>query len=201
MRFPSIPVVAKAVRTLSANLPGETPVQLLIQHDGQWELVPGHLRVNGIHDRCWHGQAVVPGRNKQGRPRRFRSEDVARDLLSQARLSRDTNAPAVKAARTRMARGSSSPVQAPHTFEIGALVAFYGQVGRVVGHATIEATTGPMRVHLVECNPAFVPAWNLNLSIVPVADEALAPWIPPEQMSVRDTQPGGFVNWARTARG
>lgn len=177
MRFPSIPNVAKAVRTLSASCRGETTVQLLVSRSevGAWELVPGEQRISAIHDHCWVGVARVPGQNKAGRPHRFRSEDVARDLIAQAKAQASPQ-PSGKARKGR----TTAPPEDTTLFPIGALVAFYGLPGRVVGHATVESTTGPVQVTLVEASmPGYVPSWNLTVNIVPVVSSALAPWTPP----------------------
>jgi hypothetical protein len=234
MRFPSIPNVARAVRILSASLPEETTVQLLVSPDGAWEVVPGELYVSGVHDRCFVGMAKVPGQNRAARPRRFRSEDTARTLINQSKVNPPSQAPSQHQARQsiqwprlqpqvaqvvqqaapqpmptqaapananamptrRMARGSSSPVATHHQasqFAVGAQVAFHGVVGRVVGHALVESTTGPCSVHLVQTAPAYVPQWNMNISILPVMDSEIQPFAPGLHARAQET-------WATSAQ-
>lgn len=85
MRFPSIPNVAKSIRLLSAAVPAASPVQLIVSKAGEWEVVLGHARIQGVHDHCYVGQGTVPGQNRKGRPHRFDSPAVARALIAQAR--------------------------------------------------------------------------------------------------------------------
>lgn len=166
VKFPTIPVVAKTVRLLSNQVNGTTPVQLLISRvDGAWELIPGDLRVAGVHEHCFVGEGHVPGLNRQGRPHRFRSEDVARSLLAQAKEAR------AAASAGETVRGGGSPVL---DFRVGEVVSFYGMPGRVVGAALVQTSAGPQRVILVEsATPGFVPAWNLTLSVAAVPEAAV----------------------------
>lgn len=84
-RFPSIKTIASELRLINANVEGECDVRLQVYEDSQWAIRSGLPDYDHDHRGFWGASSVpgVGGRNMQ--PRRFKSEDVARDLIEQAR--------------------------------------------------------------------------------------------------------------------
>lgn len=219
MRFPSIPTVAKSVRILSARFPSEARVQLLVATDGSWEVIAATPHITGVHDQAYVGEAPVPGQNKQGRPRRFDSQAVARILLAQARASQALKAPknigqTLRDEALRVARGTFEQAQRRHAagsmpppwltpgpevkgYEVHQMVTFRGQVGRVVGATDISTPTGVMSVTLVEVAPVHVPAWGFSIAVVAVQTSELAPWTHPQSHSPSASASVLTPHWAR----
>jgi len=98
MRFPSIKSVAAELRDINASYGADAPggrphihkvrhareeayidVRLQVYEDGAWAVRWGLSDYDQDHRGYW-GASSVPGNN-----RRFHSEDVARDLISQAK--------------------------------------------------------------------------------------------------------------------
>lgn len=83
MRFPSIKDVAAVLRNLNANVEGECDVRLHVWPDGQWAVRWGLSDYDQSHaPMC--GASSIPGVNN-GRPSRFDSRAIARDLIEQCR--------------------------------------------------------------------------------------------------------------------
>lgn len=77
-KFPSIPTVAKALREANTHvLDGEMDVRLQVFEDGQWALRTGDSQYDQDHRGYW-GSGILDGK-------RFNSENLARDLLNQAK--------------------------------------------------------------------------------------------------------------------
>jgi hypothetical protein len=81
MRFPSIQVVAAELRRINAMVDEECDVRLQVYESemGEWAIRWGDPSFDHDHRGYW-GAACVPGGKK-----RFPSEDIARDLLDQAK--------------------------------------------------------------------------------------------------------------------
>ena len=87
MRFPSILAVAQELRMINANVEGECDVRLQVYEDGAWWIRYGDSSYDQDHRGYW-GASCIPGcGGKNCRPRRFRSRDVARDLIDQVKDS------------------------------------------------------------------------------------------------------------------
>jgi hypothetical protein len=83
MRFPSIRTVAAVLRDINANVENECDVRLCVWFDGKWCIRSGDVQYDQSHsDYC--GSSCVPG-VVGGRVTRFKSEDIARDLLQQCK--------------------------------------------------------------------------------------------------------------------
>lgn len=87
MKFPSIANVASILRDINAETieisdnPDENgiDVRLQVYPNGQWAVRSGLSDYDTDHHGFW-GASSVPGNGK-----RFRSEEIAKDLLSQCR--------------------------------------------------------------------------------------------------------------------
>jgi hypothetical protein len=89
LRFPSIGAVAQQLRNVNREVEVEVTdrvsddegcdVRLQVYEDGAWAIRYGDAQYDQDHRGYW-GSASVPGNN-----RRFRSEEVARDLIEQAK--------------------------------------------------------------------------------------------------------------------
>lgn len=88
MRFPSIAAVARELRAVNAETydtagvaedEQSIDVRLQVYPDGTWAIRWGDSSYDLDHRGYW-GASSVPGNG-----RRFRSEEVARDLIEQAR--------------------------------------------------------------------------------------------------------------------
>jgi hypothetical protein len=94
LRFPSIDAVARALRDVSANVECDPPVdgepsgcdvRLQVYPEGVWWIRYGLSDYDQDHRGYW-GASSVPG-VVNGVVQRFRSREVARDLIEQARES------------------------------------------------------------------------------------------------------------------
>lgn len=83
MRFPSIRDVASSLQDINANVDGECDVRLQVYEDGEWIVRYGLSDYDQDHRGYW-GASSVPG-VIAGKVTRFKSYDIARDLLEQAR--------------------------------------------------------------------------------------------------------------------
>lgn len=83
MKFPSIAHIAACLRDLNANVEGECDVRLQVYADGVWAIHYGDSSYDLDHRGFW-GASCVPG-VVNGRVTRFRSRDIAKDLLEQAK--------------------------------------------------------------------------------------------------------------------
>jgi hypothetical protein len=86
--FPSIAAVAQRLREISENVEGECDVRLQVYPGGNtgimsWTVRFGPSDYDQDHTGFW-GASAVPG-VYNGKPKRFGSRDVARDLIEQAR--------------------------------------------------------------------------------------------------------------------
>lgn len=79
LRFPSVRAVASALVAINRGVDSDCDVRLQVYPDGAWAVRFGLSDYDLDHRGYW-GSSGVPG----GR-RRFRSRDVARDLLDQAK--------------------------------------------------------------------------------------------------------------------
>lgn len=83
-RFPCIQNVAHDLREISQNVDGECDVRLQVYPGKEgWVIRVGDSQYDHDHTGFW-GASSVPGVNK-GRPTRFNSTDVTRDLIEQAK--------------------------------------------------------------------------------------------------------------------
>ena len=83
VRFPSIQAVARELRELNANVEGECDVRLQVYENGQWCIRSGLSDYDQDHRGYW-GASCIPG-VVAGKIQLFRSTDVARELISQAK--------------------------------------------------------------------------------------------------------------------
>jgi hypothetical protein len=85
MRFPSIKDVARQLVGINANVEGECDVRLQVWDDGEWCVRYGNSQFDQDARGYW-GSSSVPG-VVRGAVKRFRSREVAKDLIDQARES------------------------------------------------------------------------------------------------------------------
>lgn len=83
MKFPPIKEVALELRQINANVEGPCDVRLQIYPDGQWAVRWGLPDYDQDHRGYW-GASSVPGVVK-GRVSRFRSRELAKDLIEECR--------------------------------------------------------------------------------------------------------------------
>jgi len=90
LRFPRIRDVARELLAINREIEGApedadngggVDVRLCVQDDGSWLVLFGDASYDQDHRGYW-GASSVPG-SKNGRPKRFRSRDIARSLLDQ----------------------------------------------------------------------------------------------------------------------
>ena len=79
MKFPTIQHVASELRDINRTVEDECDVRLQVYEDGDWAVRYGLSDYDQDHRGYW-GCSSVPGNSK-----RFKSLDVARDLLDQAK--------------------------------------------------------------------------------------------------------------------
>lgn len=82
MRFPSIKDVSEALRNVNSNVETECDVRLCVWEDGQWCVRWGLADYDQSH-APYCGASSVPGNE-----RRFRSKEIAKDLLEQCKEQR-----------------------------------------------------------------------------------------------------------------
>lgn len=82
MRFPSIKSVSDHLRAINANVEEECDVRLCVWEDGEWCVRWGLSDYDQSHSP-YCGASAVPGNE-----RRFRSKDVAKDLIEQVKEQR-----------------------------------------------------------------------------------------------------------------
>lgn len=178
MRFPTIAVVASSLRDISTAAAKDTRVILRVAPDGSWA-VQGERetpKVKGGHLAA----AVVPAGN--GKPRRFASTELARDLIrdvkdaytARARAEKEAKAAEKLALREATTRRRRVTKEVKPPFRLGTRVTSAGLKGIVVGHAVVNGQLGPVHVHLIQVdNPVLVAQWETYVSIVTIADDLL----------------------------
>lgn len=184
-RLPRVDDVAKELRAISARAPVATAVFLYVALNGDWSVragTPDPLAPG------WTAVGEVPGQNKTGAPRRFRSTDVARVMI-------DT----IKGARVGAPRATEPTFQPPpglggpstDIFNLDEQVQVHTALGRVVGHTVVYSQFGPQRCTLVEfAEPQYVAAWGIHVQVVPIADSMLQR--PSPSRRARGSQPPAF---------
>lgn len=85
MKFPSIKAISETLRDINSIVDGECDVRLQVYEDGSWAVRYGLSDYDQDHRGYW-GASTVPGLNKKGKPSRFNSNDVAKELLSQVKV-------------------------------------------------------------------------------------------------------------------
>jgi len=83
MKFPSIKSVASELYLINMNVEGECDVRLQVWDDEQWIIRTGDSQYDQDHRGYW-GSSCVPG-VVNGIVKRFRSRDIAKDLLEQVK--------------------------------------------------------------------------------------------------------------------
>lgn len=178
MRFPTIAVVASTLRDISTAAAKDTRVLLRVAPDGSWavQAEKESPKVKGGHLAA----AVVPAGN--GKPRRFASTEIARDLIrdvkdaftARARAEKDAKAAERLALREATTRRRRVHKESKAPFRLGTRVTSGIVKGIVVGHAVVNGQLGPVHVHLIQVdNPVMVPQFETYVSILTIADDLL----------------------------
>ena len=92
MRFPSISNVAQELRIINDHFDNDVDVRLQVHEDGKWFIRFGSSDYDQDHRGVW-GVASVPGSG-----RRFKSKEVAKDLIEQCREHYEWNKLCVQSA-------------------------------------------------------------------------------------------------------
>ena len=95
-KYPSVRALRASLVASNRDLDSEADVRLQVTRAG-WSLHVGPSDYDQDH-RGWWGASSLPGRGK-----RFHAEDLARDLISQAREQEETTSAEVRAAESRAA--------------------------------------------------------------------------------------------------
>lgn len=171
-RMPKIDEVARELRAVSSRMLAVTPVYLYVALNGDWAVQAGAPDPTAPG---WVAVAEVPGTHK-GKPRRFKSTDIARGLIGEVRLNKAGGGTTRATMPTIGPPGVTNVTPGPS--DLGALVMVHKAVGRVRGHTVVYGQFGPQYCTLVEFEePQYVSAWDMYVQVIPVADSMVKPAI------------------------